>query len=104
MLHRRSSEESGNDQSNTDFVVNLDGYWAAASNILLSRKISSVFFSKLWRRVESSFSVWRSEAKRNSWHGAKVSSMVLIKMKETADDYLGKEVTHTVVKTPAYFQ
>jgi len=29
--------------------------------------------------------------------------MVLIKMKETAEAYLGKKVTHAVVTVPAYF-
>merc|ERR1719157_44498 len=32
-----------------------------------------------------------------------VSSMVLIKMKETAENYLGKEVKHAVITVPAYF-
>merc|ERR1719491_1188465 len=32
-----------------------------------------------------------------------VSAMVLIKMKETAENYLGKEVKHAVVTVPAYF-
>ena len=32
-----------------------------------------------------------------------VSSMVLVKMKETAEAYLGKKVTHAVVTVPAYF-
>lgn len=32
-----------------------------------------------------------------------ISAMVLGKMKETAEDYLGKEVTHAVVTVPAYF-
>merc|ERR1719355_530978 len=32
-----------------------------------------------------------------------VSSMVLTKMKETAENYLGKEVKHSVVTVPAYF-
>jgi len=33
----------------------------------------------------------------------KVSGMVLAKMKETAEAYLGKKVTHAVVTVPAYF-
>ena len=32
-----------------------------------------------------------------------ISAMVLIKMKETAESYLGKKVTHAVVTVPAYF-
>merc|ERR1712042_247921 len=32
-----------------------------------------------------------------------ISAMVLIKMKETAEAYLGKKVTHSVVTVPAYF-
>ena len=31
------------------------------------------------------------------------SSMILVKMKETAEQYLGKKVKHTVVTVPAYF-
>ena len=32
-----------------------------------------------------------------------ISSMVLIKMKETAEAYLGKEVVHAVISVPTYF-
>merc|ERR1711959_835973 len=32
-----------------------------------------------------------------------VSSMVLTKMKEVAENYLGKEVKHSVITVPAYF-
>merc|ERR1712032_582495 len=32
-----------------------------------------------------------------------VSSMVLTKMKETAENYLGQEVKHAVITVPAYF-
>merc|ERR1719169_393195 len=32
-----------------------------------------------------------------------VSSVVLTKMKETAENYLGKEVKHAVITVPAYF-
>ena len=32
-----------------------------------------------------------------------VSSMILVKMKEIAENYLGREVKHAVVTVPAYF-
>jgi len=32
-----------------------------------------------------------------------ISSMILIKMKEIAEAYLGKEVKHAVITVPAYF-
>merc|ERR1711966_494621 len=32
-----------------------------------------------------------------------VSSMILVKMKEVAENYLGKEVKHAVITVPAYF-
>jgi molecular chaperone DnaK len=32
-----------------------------------------------------------------------LSSMILVKMKETAEQYLGKKVNHAVVTVPAYF-
>jgi len=32
-----------------------------------------------------------------------ISAMILTKMKETAEEYLGKKVTHAVVTVPAYF-
>merc|ERR1712151_1243190 len=32
-----------------------------------------------------------------------ISSMILTKMKETAENYLGKEVKHAVITVPAYF-
>ena len=32
-----------------------------------------------------------------------ISSMVLTKMKETAESYLGKKVTDAVITVPAYF-
>jgi molecular chaperone DnaK (HSP70) len=32
-----------------------------------------------------------------------ISSMVLIKMREIAENYLGKKVEHAVITVPAYF-
>jgi molecular chaperone DnaK (HSP70) len=32
-----------------------------------------------------------------------ISSMILIKMKEIAENYLGREIKHAVITVPAYF-
>ena len=32
-----------------------------------------------------------------------ISAMILIKMKEIAENYLGREVKHAVITVPAYF-
>ena len=36
-------------------------------------------------------------------HRKKISAMILQKMKKTAEDYLGQEVTDAVITVPAYF-
>lgn len=40
---------------------------------------------------------------RKSFSPEEISSMVLAKMRETAESFLGKEVKHAVVTVPAYF-
>jgi len=44
---------------------------------------------------------FKGETKK--FQAEEISSMVLIKMKETAEAYLNKEVKHAVVTVPAYF-
>lgn len=44
---------------------------------------------------------YKGEVKQ--FHPEEISAMVLQKMKEIAEDYLGHEVTHAVVTVPAYF-
>ncbi len=43
------------------------------------------------------------EARGKEYTPAEISAMILQKMKQTAEDYLGEEVTDAVVTVPAYF-
>ncbi len=43
------------------------------------------------------------EAQGNKYSPSQISAFILIKMKETAEKYLGQEVTKAVITVPAYF-
>jgi L1 cell adhesion molecule like protein len=43
------------------------------------------------------------KGEKKTFYPEEVSSMVLTKMKEVAEDYLGKKVTNAVITVPAYF-
>jgi molecular chaperone DnaK len=43
------------------------------------------------------------EARGKDYSPAEISAMILQKMKQTADDYLGEQITDAVVTVPAYF-
>lgn len=43
------------------------------------------------------------KGKTETFHPEQISSMVLQKMKQIAEDYLGKKVTDAVITVPAYF-
>merc|ERR1712099_194042 len=44
-----------------------------------------------------------AQGEEKKFHPEEVSSMILLKMKETAEAYLGKDVPNAVVTVPAYF-
>ncbi len=41
--------------------------------------------------------------RRKNYSPAEISAMILTKMKQTAEDYLGEKVTDAVITVPAYF-
>jgi heat shock protein 5 len=60
-------------------------------------------FKLLERDNKPHIEVTVSEGTTKQFAPEEISAMVLTKMKETAEAYLGKKVTHAVVTVPAYF-
>lgn len=75
---------------------------------LIGRKFSSPevqAFQKVcpYKIVENENGDAWVEIKGRKYSPAEISSMILIKMKKTAEDYLGEPVTEAVITVPAYF-
>ncbi|MBZ3877108.1 78 kDa glucose-regulated protein [Sciurus carolinensis] len=60
-------------------------------------------FKVVEKKTKSYIQVDIGGGQTNTFAPEEISAMVLTKMKETAEDYLGKNVTHAVVTVPAYF-
>jgi len=60
-------------------------------------------FSVVDQKEKPAIKVKTGPEKSQTFTPEEISAMVLTKMKKTAEDYLGKDVTHAVVTVPAYF-
>merc|ERR1712130_368048 len=60
-------------------------------------------FTVIDHKDKPSIKVQTGPEKTQTFTPEEVSAMVLSKMKKTAEEYLGKDVTHAVVTVPAYF-
>jgi len=60
-------------------------------------------FSVVDQKQKPAIKVQTGPEKSQTFTPEEISAMVLTKMKKTAEDYLGKDVTHAVVTVPAYF-
>ena len=79
-----------------------------ASKRLIGRKASSPELDGQLERfpfavVESDNGDAWVRLRDNDYSPAEIASFILTKMKQTAEDYLGQEVTEAVITVPAYF-
>jgi molecular chaperone DnaK len=75
---------------------------------LIGRKFNAPMVNEAAKRlpykiVEASNGDAHVEARGKAYSPAEISAMILQKMKQTAEDYLGETVTEAVVTVPAYF-
>ncbi len=75
---------------------------------LIGRKFSSreVQYDKgisSYRITEATNGDAQVTVRDRNYSPAEISSMVLVKMKQTAEDYLGEKITDAVITVPAYF-
>jgi len=60
-------------------------------------------FAVVDHKEKPAIKVQTGPGKTQTFTPEEISAMVLTKMKKTAEEYLGKDVTHAVVTVPAYF-
>jgi molecular chaperone DnaK len=68
-----------------------------------SRQVQDAIKRLPYKIVEASNGDAHVEIRGKRYSPAEVSAMILQKMKQTAEDYLGEKVTEAVVTVPAYF-
>ncbi|MGH7205442.1 MAG: molecular chaperone DnaK [Nitrospiraceae bacterium] len=68
-----------------------------------SRQVQEAIKRLPYKIVEASNGDAHVEIRGKSYSPAEVSAMILQKMRQTAEDYLGEKVTEAVVTVPAYF-
>merc|ERR1719238_1467742 len=73
----------------------------AAKNQVAMNPTNTIFDAK--RLIGRAFNDPAVAAEAKQFWPEEISSMVLTKMKETAEEYLGKEINDAVVTVPAYF-
>ncbi|MBW1861841.1 MAG: molecular chaperone DnaK [Deltaproteobacteria bacterium] len=88
-------------------ITNPDSTFYAVKR-LIGRKYNSAEIQKdvkvlPYKVSEASNGDAQLEARGKTYSPAEISSMILQKMKQTAEDYLGEKVTEAVITVPAYF-
>jgi len=68
-----------------------------------SRQVQDAIKRLPYKIIEASNGDAHVEIRGKRYSPAEVSAMILQKMKQTAEDYLGEKVTEAVVTVPAYF-
>ena len=68
-----------------------------------SRQVQEAVKRLPYKVIEASNGDAHVEIRGKRYSPAEVSAMILQKMKQTADDYLGEKVTEAVITVPAYF-
>jgi len=86
-----------NSENTVYAVKRLIGRKYSAKEVQYDKGISS------YRITEAANGDAQVTVRDRNYSPAEISSMVLVKMKQTAEDYLGEKITDAVITVPAYF-